>query len=90
MSILAWVVLGLIVGVVAEHLVNGRDEHGIVVSCVIGIIGALVGGWLATKIFHVVSLQGFFNLSTWITALIGSVLLLGAFRLVEGRGSYRR
>jgi uncharacterized membrane protein YeaQ/YmgE (transglycosylase-associated protein family) len=92
MSIIAWIVIGIIVGFIAEQLVNGRDSHGVIITCVIGIVGALVGGWLATKIFHVHSIHGFFNLSTWITAIVGSVILLGAVRLVEGgsRRSVRR
>jgi uncharacterized membrane protein YeaQ/YmgE (transglycosylase-associated protein family) len=52
---------------------------------VIGIVGALLGGWLATKIFHIHSIHGFFNLSTWITALVGAVVLLGVIQLVEGQ-----
>ena len=84
MSIIAWIVLGIIAGVIAEHLISGRESHGIIVTCVIGIVGALLGGWLATKIFHVHSIHGFFNLSTWITAIVGSVILLGAVHLVEG------
>jgi uncharacterized membrane protein YeaQ/YmgE (transglycosylase-associated protein family) len=86
MSIIAWIVIGIIVGFIAEQLVNGRDSHGIIVTCVIGIVGALLGGWLATKIFHVHSIHGFFNLSTWITAIVGSVILLGVLRVVEGGG----
>jgi uncharacterized membrane protein YeaQ/YmgE (transglycosylase-associated protein family) len=93
MGVIAWIVLGIIVGVVAEHLVSGRKSHGIVVTCLIGVAGALLGGWLATKLFHIHSLQGFFNLSTWITAIVGSVVLLGVAELVEGqrggRGSLR-
>jgi uncharacterized membrane protein YeaQ/YmgE (transglycosylase-associated protein family) len=85
MGIIAWIVLGIIAGAVAEHLVSRRESHGIFITCLIGIAGALAGGWLATKIFHIHSLQGFFNLSTWITALAGSVVLLGALHLVEGR-----
>jgi uncharacterized membrane protein YeaQ/YmgE (transglycosylase-associated protein family) len=91
-SIIAWIVLGIIVGAIAEHLISGRESHGIIVTCVIGIVGALLGGWLATKIFHIHSIHGFFNLSTWITAIVGSVILLGAAHLVEGgrRSSLRR
>ena len=90
MGIIAWIVIGIIVGAIAEHLISGRESHGIVVTCVIGVAGALLGGWLATKLFHIHSLQGFFNLSTWITAIAGSVVLLGAIHLVEGRRSVRR
>jgi uncharacterized membrane protein YeaQ/YmgE (transglycosylase-associated protein family) len=56
---------------------------------VIGIAGALLGGWVATKLFHIHSLHGFFNLSTWITAIIGAAVLLLAFHLISGRSSSR-
>jgi uncharacterized membrane protein YeaQ/YmgE (transglycosylase-associated protein family) len=52
---------------------------------VIGIAGALLGGWLATKLFHVVTLHGFFNLSTWLTAIAGAAILLLAYHLVTSR-----
>ena len=90
MGVIAWIVLGIIVGVIAEHFVSGRKSHGLIVTCLIGIAGALLGGWIATTLFHVHSLQGFFNLSTWVTALAGSVVLLGAAQLVEGRRSLHR
>jgi uncharacterized membrane protein YeaQ/YmgE (transglycosylase-associated protein family) len=45
----------------------------------------MLGGWIATKLFHIHSIQGFFNLSTWITALVGAVVLLGLIQLVEGQ-----
>lgn len=86
MGVIAWIVLGIIAGAIAEHFVNGRKSHGIIVTCLIGVAGALLGGWLATKLFHIHSLQGFFNLSTWITALAGSAVLLGAVHLVSGGG----
>jgi len=90
MGIIAWIVLGLIVGIVAEHFVGGRKSHGIIVTCLIGVVGAVAGAWVAAKLFHIHSIHGFFNLSTWITALIGAVVLLGAVQLVEGRPGGRR
>jgi len=85
MGIIAWIVLGIIVGLIAENLINGYKSHGVIVTCVIGIAGALLGGWLATKLFHIHSIQGFFNISTWVTALVGAVVLLGVIQLVEGQ-----
>ena len=58
-------------------------------TCVIGIAGALLGGWLATKLFHVATLHGFFNLSTWLTAIAGAAILLLAYHLVTSRTSGR-
>jgi uncharacterized membrane protein YeaQ/YmgE (transglycosylase-associated protein family) len=85
MGVIAWIVLGIIVGLIAEHLVNGYKSHGVIITCVIGIAGALLGGWIATEVFHIHSIHGFLNPSTWVTALAGSVVLLGAILLVEGR-----
>ena len=87
MGIIAWIVLGLVAGLLANMLVPGRRSQGLVLTCVIGIVGALLGGWVATKLFHVHSLQGFFNLFTWITAIVGAAVLLLVFHLITGRSS---
>jgi uncharacterized membrane protein YeaQ/YmgE (transglycosylase-associated protein family) len=92
MGIIAWIVLGLGAGLLANMLIPGRRSQGLVITCVIGIVGALLGGWLATKLFHIHSLQGFFNASTWITAIIGAAILLLAYHLFtsqSGRSSGR-
>jgi uncharacterized membrane protein YeaQ/YmgE (transglycosylase-associated protein family) len=85
MGIIAWIVLGLGSGLLANVLIPGGRSQGLVVTCVIGIVGALAGGWLATKLFHIHSLQGFFNISTWITAVVGAAVLLLAYHLVNGQ-----
>ena len=85
MGIIAWIVLGLGAGLLANMLIPGRRSQGLVITCVIGIAGALLGGWLATKLFHVVTLHGFFNLSTWLTAIAGAAILLLAYHLVTSR-----
>jgi uncharacterized membrane protein YeaQ/YmgE (transglycosylase-associated protein family) len=90
MGIIAWIVLGLGAGLLANMLIPGRRSQGLVLTCVIGVAGALLGGWLATKLFHVVTLHGFFNLSTWLTAIAGSAVLLLAYHLVTSRGSTGR
>ena len=82
MGIIAWIVLGLGAGLLANMLIPGRRSQGLILTCVIGVAGALLGGWAATKLFHVVTLHGFFNLSTWLTAIAGAAVLLLAFHLV--------
>ena len=89
MGIIAWIVLGLVAGLLANMLIPGKRSQGLLFTCVIGIAGALLGGWAATKLFHVHSLQGFFNLSTWITAIIGATVLLLAFHLISSRPGRR-
>jgi uncharacterized membrane protein YeaQ/YmgE (transglycosylase-associated protein family) len=89
MGIIAWIVLGLGAGLLANMLIPGRRSQGLILTCVIGVAGALLGGWLATKLFHVVTLHGFFNLSTWLTAIAGAAILLLAYHLFTSRGTTR-
>ena len=91
MGIIAWIVLGLGVGLLANMLIPGRRSQGLILTCVIGIAGALGGGWAATELFHVHTLHGFFNLSTWLTAIAGAAVLLLIFHLITARsGGSRR
>jgi len=91
MSIIAWIVLGLVAGLLANMLIPGRRSQGLILTCVIGIVGALAGGWVATRVFHIHTLHGFFNLSTWLTAIAGAAVLLLIFHLVSARsGGTRR
>jgi uncharacterized membrane protein YeaQ/YmgE (transglycosylase-associated protein family) len=91
MSIIAWIVLGLVAGLLANMLIPGRRSQGLILTCVIGIVGALAGGWVATRVFHVHTLHGFFNLSTWLTAIAGAAVLLLIFHLVSRQsGGSRR
>jgi uncharacterized membrane protein YeaQ/YmgE (transglycosylase-associated protein family) len=87
MGIIAWIILGLVAGLLANVLVPGKRSEGLILTCAIGIAGALLGGWVATKLFHIHSLHGFFNLSTWITAIVGAAVLLLIFHVITGRSS---
>jgi uncharacterized membrane protein YeaQ/YmgE (transglycosylase-associated protein family) len=89
MSIVAWIVLGLAAGLLANMLIPGKRSQGLVITCLIGIAGALGGGWAATRLFHVHTLHGFFNLSTWLTAIAGSAVLLVAYRVIDGQTGHR-
>ena len=89
MGIIAWIVLGLAAGLLANMLIPGRRSQGLFLTCVIGVVGALGGGWAATELFHTHTLHGFFNLSTWLTAIAGSAVLLLVSHLFMGRGSSR-
>ncbi|MCX5231350.1 GlsB/YeaQ/YmgE family stress response membrane protein [Streptomyces sp. NPDC006553] len=81
MGIIAWILLGLLAGIIAKMLMPGKDPGGIIVTTLIGIAGGLLGGWLGKVIFGVDSIDGFFELSTWIAAIVGALILLAAYRL---------
>jgi uncharacterized membrane protein YeaQ/YmgE (transglycosylase-associated protein family) len=90
MGIIAWIVLGLAAGLLANMLVPGGRSQGLILTCLIGIAGALGGGWAATRLFHIHTLHGFFNLSTWLTAIAGAAILLLAVHLVTGQSGRSR
>jgi len=83
MGVIAWIVLGAIAGLIAERLTG--HHTGVLMAIVVGIVGALLGGFLAKLLFHVNSLNSFFNLSTWVTAIVGAVVLLLIVSAVTGR-----
>jgi uncharacterized membrane protein YeaQ/YmgE (transglycosylase-associated protein family) len=82
MGIIAWIILGLGAGLLANILIPGKRQQGLILTCLIGIAGALGGGWAATKFFHIHTLHGFFNASTWLTAIAGAAVLLLAYHLI--------
>jgi len=84
MGIIAWILLGLIAGAIAKAVLPGDDPGGIIITTVIGILGAIVGGFLATALFGAHPLDEFFDVSTWLTAIVGAIVLLLIWRMVTG------
>jgi uncharacterized membrane protein YeaQ/YmgE (transglycosylase-associated protein family) len=90
-GIIAFIILGLLAGVIAKAIMPGSDPGGIIVTALIGIAGALLGGLLAAAVFGNNPVDEFFSLSTWLTAIAGSILILAVYRVVAGdRGGARR
>jgi uncharacterized membrane protein YeaQ/YmgE (transglycosylase-associated protein family) len=83
MGIIAWIVLGLIAGGLAKLIMPGRDPGGIIVTMLIGIAGALIGGFVFS-LFGGGGVTGL-NLGSIIVAIIGALILLALYRMVGGR-----
>jgi len=90
MGIIAFIILGLLAGIIAKAILPGNDPGGLIITTIIGIVGALLGGFLAAALFNAHPLDEFFDLSTWITAIVGSIVLLLVYRLVVDRGGHNR
>lgn len=89
MGFLGWIVLGLVAGALAKLIMPGDDPGGILVTMLLGIVGAVVGGFLGSR-FLGRGLETFWNLQTWIIAIIGSLILLGLYRLIIGSRAVSR
>lgn len=81
MGILAWIVFGLIAGVIAKFLMPGNDPGGFIITILLGIVGAVVGGYIATAMGYG-DVTGF-NFSSFLIAVLGAVLLLFVYRLLR-------
>ena len=85
MGIIAFIILGAIAGAIAKALMPGDDPGGWIVTTIIGIVGALLGGFIAGALFDADPLDEFFDISTWLTAIVGSIILLVIYRLIVSR-----
>jgi uncharacterized membrane protein YeaQ/YmgE (transglycosylase-associated protein family) len=80
MGVLGWIILGLIAGSLAKTILPGEYPGGLVVATIIGVVGAILGGFLGQVLFGVDTLGEFFDLSTWLTAIIGAVIVTTIYR----------
>jgi len=83
MGILLWILFGLIVGVIAKFLMPGRDPKGFIITVVLGIVGALLGGWIAS-LLGIGAITGF-NIGSMLIAIGGAMLVLVIYYLVMRR-----
>ena len=81
MGILAWIVFGLVVGIIAKLLMPGRDPGGFIVTILLGIAGALLGGFIGRAMGFYGPNQG----AGWIISILGAIVLLILYRLVARR-----
>ena len=88
LAIIGWIVFGLIAGLIAKAIMPGKDPGGAIVTIVLGIVGAVIGGWVGRALNiggrgESVSEPGFFI--SLIFAVIGAIIVLAVYRLVTGR-----
>ena len=84
MGILAWIFLGLVAGVLAKFIMPGQQGGGIIVTIVLGVVGALIGGFLGTHVFGFGEISGF-DLRSIAIAVGGAILVLLLYGLVARR-----
>lgn len=89
MGFLAFLLLGLIAGAIAKLILPGKQGGGWFVTLLLGVVGAILGGWLGSMIFHT-KIDEFWSLSSWLLAIGGSLIVLLIYGLIVGRGDRRK
>ncbi|PWT90205.1 MAG: GlsB/YeaQ/YmgE family stress response membrane protein [Blastocatellia bacterium] len=92
MSILGWIIFGLIAGLIAKAIMPGRDPGGLIITILLGIVGSVIGGYIGQVLFGFgrttnsagdLTRPGF--LMSLVLAVIGAIILLAIYRLIRGR-----
>ena len=84
MGFIAFLILGLIAGAIAKAILPGRQGGGWFITLILGVVGAILGGWLGGMIFGS-GLQEFFSIQTWLLAIVGSLVVLAIYGMVTKR-----
>ena len=84
MGFFAFLILGLIAGAIAKAILPGRQGGGIFITLLLGVVGAILGGWIGGVIFGV-GINEFFSLSTWLLAIGGAIVVLLVYGMITRR-----
>ena len=87
MGVISWIVIGLIAGFLGKLIMPGRDPGGFIITIVLGMLGALVGGF-AIQLIGGVGVTGF-NIWSILVATLGAIILLAIYRVLAGSRRYR-
>jgi uncharacterized membrane protein YeaQ/YmgE (transglycosylase-associated protein family) len=85
LGIIGWVVLGLLVGLIAKAIMPGEERAGFIVTTLLGIGGALLGGFIAAIVGAGDPIDEFFDISTWLAAIAGALIILFAWNTIRER-----
>jgi uncharacterized membrane protein YeaQ/YmgE (transglycosylase-associated protein family) len=88
MGFFAFLLLGLIAGAIAKAILPGRQAGGWFITLLLGVVGALLGGWLGSVLFNR-PLEEFWSIQTWLLAIAGSIVVLLIYGALTGRKGAR-
>ena len=85
MGIIGWIVLGFLAGLIAKAIMPGGERVGVILTTVLGVGGALLGGFIATALGLGDPIDEFFDLSTWVAAIVGALIILYLWNAIRAR-----
>jgi uncharacterized membrane protein YeaQ/YmgE (transglycosylase-associated protein family) len=86
MGFFAFLILGLIAGAIAKAILPGRQGGGIFITLLLGVVGAILGGWIGGALFGT-GINEFFSLSTWLLAIGGAIIVLLVYGMITKRST---
>lgn len=84
-SLILWIVIGFVAGYLAKLIMPGPDGGGFILTTILGIVGALVGGWVGRALFETSAGDNAFSLMGLVFAVLGAIIVLAIYRLATGR-----
>ncbi len=90
MGIIGWIAIGAVAGIIAKAVYPGAENFGIILTILLGIAGALLGGFVAWLVGAGDPIDEFFDISTWIASIIGAIVILVAYSALGGSRTSRR
>ena len=90
MGIIGWIAIGLVAGIIAKALYPGSEDMGILLTILLGIGGALLGGFVAWLVGAGDPIDEFFDISTWVASIIGAFVILAVYSALGGARTTRR
>ena len=90
MGIIGWIAIGAVAGIIAKALYPGAESFGIILTILLGIAGALLGGFAAWLVGAGDPIDEFFDISTWIASIVGAFVILVIYAAVGGSRTSRR
>jgi uncharacterized membrane protein YeaQ/YmgE (transglycosylase-associated protein family) len=90
MGIIGWIAIGAVAGIIAKALYPGAEDFGILLTILLGIAGALLGGFAAWLVGAGDPIDEFFDISTWIASIVGAFVILAIYSALGGRRTSRR
>lgn len=85
MGFWAFLILGLIAGVIARIIIPGKQPGGFWLTLLLGVLGAMLGGWLGGLIFQVDLMANFWSWSAWLTSVVGAIVVILIVQAIFGR-----
>ncbi|MGO1544142.1 MAG: GlsB/YeaQ/YmgE family stress response membrane protein [Gulosibacter sp.] len=87
LSWISWIIIGLVVGLIAQAVTKDKRRHPLWLTAILGIVGGIVGGWIGGLVVGPEALSGFFNIWVWLFAFVGALIVTAIYEAITRGGA---